>query len=272
MSKRVVVHENKHGAIGKIIVLKGKVDFKKLKSMASKKLNIRGVKRVFQANGEEIEGMENVQNNDQLYVSTGANFFKYNKRGSGTGEEVYSISVLGTGGVGKSALTLRFIRDIFVEEWDPTIEDAYRKTLSVDEKLCTIEILDTAGQDDFLTLRPQWMLEKDAYVFVYSMTSQNTLKELEHFYELHEQMNENRQVPIILVANKKDLINNSKEVVTKDDGMEMAKAWNATYLETSAYNGENVENIFKDCIREIRKVNSPPEEKKSGFFSFCSIL
>ena len=104
------------------------------------------------------------------------------------------------------------------------------------------------------------------------MTSQNTLKELEHFYELHEQMNENRQVPIILVANKKDLINNSKEVVTKDDGMEMAKAWNATYLETSAYNGENVENIFKDCIREIRKVNSPPEEKKSGFFSFCSIL
>ena len=129
MSKRVVVHENKHGAIGKIIVLKGKVDFKKLKSMASKKLNIRGVKRVFQANGEEIEGMENVQNNDQLYMSTGANFFKYNKRGSGTGEEVYSISVLGTGGVGKSALTLRFIRDIFVEEWDPTIEDARVDTI-----------------------------------------------------------------------------------------------------------------------------------------------
>ena len=50
------------------------------------------------------------------------------------------------------------------------------------------------------------MLEKDAYVFVYSMTSQNTVKELEHFSELHEHMNENRQVPIILVATKKDLI------------------------------------------------------------------
>ena len=265
------MHENKHGAIGKIIVLKDSVDFKKLKAMAGKKLGIR-VKRVFQANGEEIEGMELVQNNDQLYMSTGAEFFKHNKRGNAMGDEVYSISVLGTGGVGKSALTLRFIRDVFVEEWDPTIEDAYRKTVEVDDKLCTIEILDTAGQDDFLTLRPQWMLEKDAYVFVYSMTSQNTLKELEHFYELHEQMNDNRKVPIILVANKKDLINNSKELVSKDEGKEMAKMWNAKYIESSAFNGENVDNIFKECIREVRKVNAPPEKKKSGFFSFCSVL
>ena len=51
------MHENKYGAIGKIIVLKDSVDFKKLKAMAGKKLGIR-VKRVFQANGEEIEGME----------------------------------------------------------------------------------------------------------------------------------------------------------------------------------------------------------------------
>ena len=55
--------------------------------------------------------------------------------------------MLGRGGVGKSALTLRFVRNFFVEEWDPTIEDAYRKTLDVDDSLCTIEILDTAGQD-----------------------------------------------------------------------------------------------------------------------------
>jgi len=37
--------------------------------------------------------------------------------------------------------------------------------------LCTIEILDTAGQEDFMTLRPQWMMEKDGYIFVYEKTS-----------------------------------------------------------------------------------------------------
>lgn len=57
------------------------------------------------------------------------------------------MSVLGSGGVGKSALTLRFVRDYFVKDWDPTIEDAYRKAITVDDGLCMLEILDTAGQD-----------------------------------------------------------------------------------------------------------------------------
>ena len=74
------------------------------------------------------------------------------------------VSVLGSGGAGKSALTLRFVRDFFVDHWDPTIEDAYRKTVEVDTQLCMLEILDTAGQDDFESLRPQWMMDKDGYL------------------------------------------------------------------------------------------------------------
>lgn len=65
------------------------------------------------------------------------------------------MSVLGSGGVGKSALTLRFVRDYFAKDWDPTIEDAYRKSITVDEGLCMLEILDTAGQD----VRPSTFVE-----------------------------------------------------------------------------------------------------------------
>ena len=121
-------------------------------------------------------------------------------------QDVIKISVLGTGGVGKSAITLRYVRDRFVEDWDPTIEDAYRKTVDVDGTICTLEILDTAGQDDFESLRPQWMIGKDGYLFVYSMDSQRSLKELEPFVELHRELNEQQRVPIVLVANKKDLV------------------------------------------------------------------
>ena len=39
----------------------------------------------------------------------------------------YKLVVLGTGGVGKSALTVQFVQNIFVERYDPTIEDSYRK-------------------------------------------------------------------------------------------------------------------------------------------------
>jgi small GTP-binding protein len=67
--------------------------------------------------------------------------------GPANGQETFHMSVLGSGGVGKSALTLRFVRDYFVKDWDPTIEDAYRKAITVDDGLCMLEILDTAGQD-----------------------------------------------------------------------------------------------------------------------------
>jgi small GTP-binding protein len=98
------------------------------------------------------------------------------------------------------------VRDFFVDHWDPTIEDAYRKAVDVDATQCQLEILDTAGQDDFESLRPQWMMDKDGYIFVYSMDKEQSLAELNPFFELHEQINERKHVPIVMVANKKDLI------------------------------------------------------------------
>lgn len=63
----------------------------------------------------------------------------------------YKIVVLGSGGVGKSALTVQFVQEIFVEKYDPTIEDSYRKQVEVDGQQCMLEILDTAGTVSTLT-------------------------------------------------------------------------------------------------------------------------
>uniref|UniRef100_A0A3B4A2G4 Uncharacterized protein n=1 Tax=Periophthalmus magnuspinnatus TaxID=409849 RepID=A0A3B4A2G4_9GOBI len=57
----------------------------------------------------------------------------------------YKVVVLGSGGVGKSALTVQFVTGTFIEKYDPTIEDFYRKEIEVDSSPSVLEILDTAG-------------------------------------------------------------------------------------------------------------------------------
>jgi GTPase KRas protein len=67
--------------------------------------------------------------------------------------EEMKLVVCGGGGVGKSALTVQFIQSVFIEDYDPTIEDSYRKHAKVDDKTCFLEILDTAGQEEYRALR-----------------------------------------------------------------------------------------------------------------------
>ena len=55
--------------------------------------------------------------------------------------EPVKVVVLGSGGVGKSAITVQFVQGIFVEKYDPTIEDSYRKLVEVDGAQYMLEIL-----------------------------------------------------------------------------------------------------------------------------------
>lgn len=56
-------------------------------------------------------------------------------------QEPTKVVVLGSGGVGKSAITVQFVQGIFVEKYDPTIEDSYRKLVEVDGDQYMLEIL-----------------------------------------------------------------------------------------------------------------------------------
>ena len=62
---------------------------------------------------------------------------------------VYTLVVVGTGGVGKSALTIQLLQHTFVDEYDPTIEDSYRKHMVIDGEICLLDIIDTAGQEEY---------------------------------------------------------------------------------------------------------------------------
>mmetsp|Transcript_38734 Transcript_38734/g.62980 ORF Transcript_38734/g.62980 Transcript_38734/m.62980 type:complete len:80 (+) Transcript_38734:121-360(+) len=69
----------------------------------------------------------------------------------------YKLAVLGSGAVGKSALTIRLVTDNFLDEYDPTIEDSYRKQAVIDNKVALLDILDTAGQDEFSSMQVSFL-------------------------------------------------------------------------------------------------------------------
>ena len=69
----------------------------------------------------------------------------------------YKITVLGSGGVGKSALTIRLITGTYEANYDPTIEDSYRKQVQIDGQPALLDILDTAGQEEYAALQDQCM-------------------------------------------------------------------------------------------------------------------
>ena len=62
---------------------------------------------------------------------------------------MHKVVVLGDGGVGKSCITIQFTQNQFVKEYDPTIENSYRKQVTIDDNSIMLDILDTAGQEEY---------------------------------------------------------------------------------------------------------------------------
>uniref|UniRef100_A0A671NU70 Ras-related protein Rap-1b n=1 Tax=Sinocyclocheilus anshuiensis TaxID=1608454 RepID=A0A671NU70_9TELE len=154
----------------------------------------------------------------------------------------YKLVVLGSGGVGKSALTVQFVQGIFVEKYDPTIEDSYRKQVEVDGQQCMLEILDTAGTEQFTAMRDLYMKNGQGFALVYSITAQSTFNDLQDLREQILRVKDTEDVPMILVGNKCDL--EDERVVGKEQGQNLARQWNnCAFLESSAKSKINVLDV-----------------------------
>ncbi|KXS18842.1 hypothetical protein M427DRAFT_177349 [Gonapodya prolifera JEL478] len=181
----------------------------------------------------------------------------------------YKLVVLGSGGVGKSALTVQFVQSIFVEKYDPTIEDSYRKQVEVDGQQCMLEILDTAGTEQFTAMRDLYMKNGQGFILVYSITSQATFNDLVELREQILRVKDTDRVPMVLVGNKCDL--EDDRVVTKDQGNGLAGQWSCSFMETSARKKIMVDDVFYDLVRQINRSMPDPKDRKKDKKK-CNIL
>ena len=176
------------------------------------------------------------------------------------------VAIVGEGGVGKSAITIQFVQNYFVDEYDPTIEDSYRKFLTVDEQPIVLDLLDTAGQEEFSSMRGQYMRACDAFLLVYSVTSRRSFESVDEFREqiIRSKGDDDEEagIPIVLIGNKCDL--NGDREVRREEGEEKGRLFGYPFLEVSAKKGQNVEESFVELVRQMRKKEEEKGKGKKG--------
>ena len=160
--------------------------------------------------------------------------------------------MLGAGGVGKSDLTLRFTQNRFVEDYDPTIEDQYTKTFELEGHAVKLEILDTAGQEEFWHLTDYYLQQREAFILVYSIADEGSYQTVREFVgKIKETLGPD--APIVIVGNKVDLEDCRRVTEKCQDILEEFRY--SSWFETSAKYNKSVVEAFHELVRLIWKRN-----------------
>ena len=159
---------------------------------------------------------------------------------------LFKAIIVGDGGVGKTALTIRFSKDYFTEDYKMTIGvDFHVKTIAVetDQGLIRtkLQIWDTGGQERFSSIRPMYYKGALGAIIVFDLTSYESFEHLPQWIE-EIKANIKGEVPILLVGNKSDLI--SKRAVSVENVNSFTQRFNLYYMEASAKTGERVGDCF----------------------------
>jgi len=175
----------------------------------------------------------------------------------------YKLVVVGAGGVGKSALTIQLIQNHFVDEYDPTIEDSYRKQVVIDGETCLLDILDTAGQEEYSAMRDQYMRTGEGFLIVFAVNNAKSFEDITQYREQIKRVKDAEEVPMVMVGNKCDLPTRS---VDMQQARDVARNYGIPFIETSAKTRMGVDDAFYTLVREIRK------DVSNIYFIFTSYL
>ncbi|KAL6461477.1 hypothetical protein MHYP_G00296210 [Metynnis hypsauchen] len=209
--------------------------------------------------------------NRKLTCNTTNNVFSFSTKTVTMTE--YKLVVVGAGGVGKSALTIQLIQNHFVDEYDPTIEDSYRKQVVIDGETCLLDILDTAGQEEYSAMRDQYMRTGEGFLCVFAINNTKSFEDIHQYREQIKRVKDSDDVPMVLVGNKCDL---PARTVDTRQAQELARSYGIPYIETSAKTRQGVEDAFYTLVREIRqhklrKLNPPDDNGQDCMNCRCVV-
>ncbi|MEE9377129.1 MAG: GTP-binding protein [Candidatus Lokiarchaeia archaeon] len=159
---------------------------------------------------------------------------------------LFKSIVVGDGGVGKTALTLRFSKGFFTEDYKMTIGvDFHVKTINIDSIegpiRAKLQIWDTGGQERFSSIRPMYYRGSLGALLIFDLTNAGSFDHLPQWIE-EVRANVKTEIPLLLVGNKSDLV--AQRTVSLEEINNFTSKFNLYYMETSAKTGEGVGDCF----------------------------
>ena len=166
---------------------------------------------------------------------------------------VFKITIIGDGGVGKTSLIKKYTQGEFQEDYISTIGAQFSiYDQKIDDDEIKLFFWDIAGQDDFHIIRSSFYEDSKAAIIVYSL-EQNTRgsESIENVSKWYDEIIQYcKDIPIIVFANKVDLVKESKIDLMQDKKLKEYKNYLGTY-KISAKTGEGVDNAFKKIIEKL---------------------
>ncbi len=177
---------------------------------------------------------------------------------SSQSDAIFKICIFGDGGVGKTALVRRYLSGLFDESTSMTIGlDCYSKKFKIKDLNITLQIWDFAGEARFRFLLPSYITGSSGGIFMFDITRYTSFNNfpdwLNIFKQIYKIKDDVSKYPIIIVGGKSDL-NDTRSVPPEDAENIVENESLYKYMECSAKNGDNVENIFIEITKYMLKI------------------
>ena len=169
-------------------------------------------------------------------------------------EHLYKIIIIGDTSVGKTALLSKYLKGIFQASPLPTVATEFAtKIIQIKEGgYIKAQIWDTAGQEKYKSITYHHYKKSVGGLIVYDITKRSTFENVKNWYNDLITLGEKGCI-IALVGNKLDLVerNERKREVEKYEAQAYADDNHMLFFETSAYNGNNLNDIFEELLQTI---------------------
>jgi small GTP-binding protein len=150
--------------------------------------------------------------------------------------------IIGSAGVGKTAILKRLVTNSYSEDLHSTVGVQFNAIkMMIDDRQVKLQIWDTAGQERFRSISKQYYRNVVGVILVFDITDRTSFDELSSWIgDVHTLCEAN--VVVQLIGNKADL--KSHRAVTIGEAEAFASLQRVQYIETSAKIGENVTEAF----------------------------